>query len=249
MNEEVNRKEVSRNVEKDEGDTTTKKMITRTARFSMNEEATLRKKIKRCNEEALVLKLEEGNNLRIFCSTTAFEGLKKIIENTVSKSKKVENLRNEDQEGRIYSENVRAKEKESRRNQVIYAANIYRTKSSLLIIGPQPQKFMLEVIPIIQLWARENKTAINISDQRLKTTLAKLKVKQQQRHIERQEVKKEEEDYDNTKAIDFVTETKNMEVKLGIQENKKGKSKESVVEENEKDAKGSCSFKKAKNEN
>ena len=47
MNEEVNRKEVSRNVEKDEGDTTTKKMITRTARFSMNEEATLRKKIKR----------------------------------------------------------------------------------------------------------------------------------------------------------------------------------------------------------
>ena len=175
--------------------------------------------------------------------------MKKIIENTVSKSKKVENLRNEDQEGRIYSENVRAKEKESRRNQVIYAANIYRTKSSLLIIGPQPQKFMLEVIPIIQLWARENKTAINISDQRLKTTLAKLKVKQQQRHIERQEVKKEEEDYDNTKAIDFVTETKNMEVKLGIQENKKGKSKESVVEENEKDAKGSCSFKKAKNEN
>ena len=32
-------------------------MISRTARFSMNEEAALRKKIKTCNEEVLVLKL------------------------------------------------------------------------------------------------------------------------------------------------------------------------------------------------
>ena len=111
-------------------------MITRTARFSMNEEAALRKKIKTCNEEALVLKLEKGNNLRIFCSTTAFEGVKEIIENTVRKSNKVEHLRNEDQGGGIYSESIRVKEKESRRNQVIYTVNIYRTKSSLLINGP-----------------------------------------------------------------------------------------------------------------
>ena len=60
----------------------------------------------------------------------------KITENTVSKSNKVEHLRNEDQEGRIYSESIRVKEKESRRNQVIYTVNIYRTKSSLLINGP-----------------------------------------------------------------------------------------------------------------
>ena len=60
-------------------------MITKTARFSKNEEAEVRKKIKTCNEEPLVVKLEKGNNLKIFCSTTVFEGLKQIIENTVSK--------------------------------------------------------------------------------------------------------------------------------------------------------------------
>ena len=117
----------------------------------MNEEAALRKKIKTCNEEALVLKLQKKNNLRIFCSTTAFEGVNEIIENTVRKSKKLEHLRHEDQGGRIYSESICVKEKESRRNQVIYTVNIYHTISSLLINGPQAQKFILDVIPIVQV--------------------------------------------------------------------------------------------------
>ena len=48
-------------------------MITRTARFNINKEAALKRKIKTSNEEALVPKLEKGNNLRVFCNTTAFE--------------------------------------------------------------------------------------------------------------------------------------------------------------------------------
>ena len=88
----------------------------------------------------LLVKLEKGNNLRIFCSTTAFDGVKQIIENTVSKINKIEYIRNEDQEGRIYSESIRVREKESRRNQVIYTVNIYRTKSSLLRNGPSDAK-------------------------------------------------------------------------------------------------------------
>lgn len=75
--------------------------------------------------------------------------MKGIIENTVSKRNKVDYLRNEDQDRRIYRENKRVKEKESRRSQVIYTVNIYRTKYSLLIISPQTQKFMLEVMPLI----------------------------------------------------------------------------------------------------
>ena len=150
-----------------------RRVITRTARFSMNEEAAVRKKIKTCNEEPLLVKLEKGNNLRIFCSTTTFEGVKQIIENTVSKINKIEYIRNEDQEGRIYSESIRVREKESRRNQVIYTVNIYRTKSSLLINGPQMQKFILEVIPIVQLWVLENKFAIDLSDQKLKNISSK----------------------------------------------------------------------------
>ena len=40
-------------------------MITRTARFSINE-AALTKKLKTCNEEALVLKFEKGKNYFLF---------------------------------------------------------------------------------------------------------------------------------------------------------------------------------------
>ena len=87
---------------------------------------------------------------------------------------------------------------------------------------------MLEVTPIIQLWALESKTAINIMDPKLKTALAKLKVEQQQCKIERQEAEEESGDYDNTRVFVFVVERKNMKVTLGIEEHKKG----AVVEEN-----------------
>ena len=65
---------------------------------------------------------------------------------------------------------------------------------------------MLEVIPIIQLWALENKTAINISNQKLKKVLGKLKAEQQQSKTEEQEVKDDLDDHNNTKAFDFVIE-------------------------------------------
>ena len=162
------------------------------------------------------MKLEKGNNLRTFCRTTAFEGVKQIIENTVSKINKTEHhIKNEDQEGKIYSESIRVREKESRRNQVIYTVNIYRTKSSLLINGPQMQKFILEVIPIVQLWALENKSAIDISDQKLKKVLSKLKIEQQLvNKLEGQELNKESDD-DKAKAFYFVIESQKSEVKAG----------------------------------
>ena len=164
--EVVNRKEVSGNSEGSYEES--RRIITRTARFSMNEETAGRKKITTCSEERLVVKLEIEKNLRIFCSTTAFDRMKQIIENTVSKINKIECTRNEDQEGRIYSESIRVREKKSRRNQVIYTVNLYQTKSSSSINGPQIQKFILEVTTIVQLWSLENKTAIDISDQKLK---------------------------------------------------------------------------------
>ena len=76
----------------------------------------------------------------------------------------------------IYIISIRVKEKESSRNQVLCTVNIYRTKISLLINYPQKQKFILEFVPIVQLWALENKTAISISDQKLKKVLGELKV-------------------------------------------------------------------------
>ena len=107
--EVVNRKEVSGNSEESYKDS--RRTITRTARFSMNEEAAGRKKITTHSEERLVVKLEKEKNLRIFCITTAFDRIKQIIENTVSKINKIKYTRNELQEGRIYSESIRVREK------------------------------------------------------------------------------------------------------------------------------------------
>ena len=93
----------------------------------------------------------------------------------------------------------------------------------------------------------ENKTAINMSDQKMKKVLGKLKVEQQQSKIEGQKVKEELDDEGNNKAFDFVIERTNRKIKLEIEENKNGESKESVREENKKEAKGS--FKRAEKEN
>ena len=54
--------------------------------------------------------------------------------------------------------------------------SIYRTKSSLLINGPQMQKFILEVTSIAQLWGLENKSAIDISDHKLKKSTLKIEL-------------------------------------------------------------------------
>ena len=151
--------------------------------------------------------------------------MKEILENTVRKSKKVEH--NEDREGTIYSESIWVNEKESRRNKAI-TVNVYRTKSSLLINGPRTQKFILEVIPIIQLWALENKIAVNISDPKLKKVLGKLKVEQHQSKTEEQVVKEESGNDSDTMDFDFVTESKNREVKLGIEGHKKRERKKKM---------------------
>ena len=191
-------------------------MITRTARFSINEEVAVRNKVKTYNKESLVVKLEKGNNLRLLCRTAAFGGVKQIIENKVSKINKIEHIRNGAQEGRVHTESIRVREKKSKRNQVIHTVNIYRTKSSLLINGPQTQRFILELIPIIQLWTLVNKTVIYISDQKLKKVLGKLKIEQQLLNkMEGEEVKEKLDDDNKAKLFDFVIESQNTEVKLG----------------------------------
>ena len=78
------------------------------------------------------------------------------------------------------------------------------------------QKFILEVIPVVQLWALENKSAIDISDQKLRKVLSKLKIEQQLLNkIERQELKEKSDDDNKAKAFDFVIESQKSEVNLG----------------------------------
>ena len=51
----------------------------RRVNYTINEKTAIKKKIKSCREVPLEIKMEKGNNLRIFCSTTAFENRKIII--------------------------------------------------------------------------------------------------------------------------------------------------------------------------
>ena len=95
----------------------------------------------------------------------------------------------------------------------------------------------------------ENKTAVNISDQKQNKVLGKLKVEQQQSKTERQEINKELDDDNNTKNFDVVKERKNRKVNLETEKRKNGESKESAREENETGIKGSCGIKRAEEEN
>ena len=72
---------------------------------------------------------------------------------------------------------------------------------------------------------------MNTSDQNLRKVLGNVKVEQQQSKIKGQEVK---EDQMMMSMIQELTEKKNREVKLEIEENKRGE--ESVREENKKEA-------------
>ena len=81
----------------------------------------------------------------------------------------------------------------------------------------------MEVIPIIQLWVLENKIAIDISDQKLKKILSKLKIEQQLLNkIEGQELKEESDDDNKAKAFDFLIESRKSKAKLGEKGCKKG---------------------------
>ena len=56
-------------------------------------------------------------------------------------------------------------------------------KINLIVNDPQTQNFTLDVTPTIQLWALQNKTTMNLSDQKPTKVLEKLKEEQQLSNI------------------------------------------------------------------
>ena len=133
--------------------------------------------------------MEKGNNLRIYCSTTAFEEIRRQIVRSIQENTNLEHIENEDEKGQVYSEILRVKDKHSRGQQVIFTINIYRTKSSFLINGPQVQKFIQEILPWIQSWAQVNKTAIHMCYQQLEKMFRKLDMKQTKVLLEEEKTK------------------------------------------------------------
>ena len=66
----------------------------RVMNYTINEKTLIKRKIKSCRE--VPLEMEKGNNLRIFCSTTAFENIRKIIIETVASNYVLEMTENKD---------------------------------------------------------------------------------------------------------------------------------------------------------
>ena len=91
------------------------KVTSKHGNFTLNEKAAIqKKKIKSCKDESLVVKMEKGNNLRIYCSTTAFEKVRRHIVRSIQENTNLEHIENEDQKGQVYSEILRVKDKNSR---------------------------------------------------------------------------------------------------------------------------------------
>ena len=142
--------------------------------YTINEKTIIEKKIKSCREVPLEIKMEKGNNLRIFCSTTAFENIRKIIIETVASNYVLEMTENKDISERVIIETIKTKERNARRALPIFVINIYRTTSTLLINGPQVQRFVQEILPVLQSCADQNEKEIDICDQHLKKILRKV---------------------------------------------------------------------------
>ena len=108
------------------------------------------------------MKMEKGNNLRIFCSTTAFKNIGKIIIETVARNYVLELTENKDISEKVTIETIKTKESNARKALPIFFINIYTTTSTLLINGPQVQRFVRDILRVLQSWADQNEHVTNI---------------------------------------------------------------------------------------
>ena len=135
--------------EKDDIISVESRIMTRTTRYRINEKIAIDKKIKACNNEPIKIKIEKVNDLRVHCCAIAFEGVRRILEKILETNYTINQTQTKDKTGKIVIEVIRVAQKESRRNDAIFTINIFRTKSSFLINGPQVQKFLLELLPVL----------------------------------------------------------------------------------------------------
>ena len=92
--------------------------------YTRNERTRIKKKIKSCREVPLQMKMQKGNSLRIFCSTTAFENIRKIILEIIVSNYALEKTENRDTSGKFITETIKTKEKNARRALLIFVTNI-----------------------------------------------------------------------------------------------------------------------------
>ena len=107
------------------------RIITRTPTYETNEKKKQQiKKFMASDNKPIQIKREKGNNLKVYCSTVAFEAVrqipkrKKILDTNYTTNK----TQTKGRTGKIVSEVVRVVQKQPRRNEAIFTANTCRTK-------------------------------------------------------------------------------------------------------------------------
>ena len=136
----------------------------RRVNYTINEKTAIKKNIKSCREVPLKIKMEK-RDLRIFCSTAIFGNIKKIIIETTASYYVLEKTEDRDISGKVVIETIKTKEKYARRALPIFVTNIYRTNNALLINETKVQRFMQEILPVLQSWIDHNEKEIDICDQ------------------------------------------------------------------------------------
>ena len=146
--------------------------------YTINEKTAIKNKIKSCREVPLQTKMEKGNKLWIFCSTTAFKCIRKIIIQTIASNYALEKTEKRDISGKVVIETIITKEKNVRKALPIFVTNIERTTSTLLKDKRYYQYYQIlpvqEILPVLQSWADENEKEIDICDQHLEKMLRKV---------------------------------------------------------------------------
>ena len=132
--------------------------------YAINEKTAIKKNIKSCRKVPLKIKMEK-RDLRIFCSTTIFGNIKKIIIETTASYYVLEKTEDRDISGKVVIETIKTKEKYERRALPVFVTNIYRTTNTLLINETKVQRFMQEILPVLQSWIDQNEKEIDICDQ------------------------------------------------------------------------------------
>ena len=122
------------NTDKEDSAEKGRSLRSRRGNHTINEKTAIKKKVKSCREVPLQIKMEKGNNLRIFCSKAAFDNIRK---NTIANNYALEKTENKDISGKVVIETITTKEKNARRALPIFVTNIYRTTSTLLINEPK----------------------------------------------------------------------------------------------------------------
>ena len=77
--------------------------------YTINEKTAINNKIKSCREVPLQIKMEKGNNLRTFCSTTTFENIRKIIKETIASNYALEKTENRDNSEKVVIKTIKTK--------------------------------------------------------------------------------------------------------------------------------------------